>query len=200
MRTFIDLLIGLSLTRDHGRGGWLAARADVGEGDRVLDIGCGPGNGLLAATKRGATAIGLDPSPTMLGLAARRAPGALLLPASVEAIPLPCDSINVAWASGSFHHWPDPGAGLAEVARVLEPGGRVFIVERRATARGFHAKHAISHPRAEQLVDELGSAGFANATLETPLVGNRDLLVVSASAAGQRDRSAFRSKRGIVST
>ena len=192
MNTFLDLLTGISLLKDHGRADWLADTSGVGPGDRVLDVGCGPGNGLRAATARGATAIGLDPSPTMLALAARRAPGALLLPASVEAIPLPGDTVDVAWAVGSYHHWPDTAAGLAELHRVLRPGGRVFVVERATTehSHGPMAKHAITPVRAERLTTDLATAGFVDATVETAQVGRTQFLLVRALREEASERGA----------
>jgi ubiquinone/menaquinone biosynthesis C-methylase UbiE len=183
MRTLLDLITGLSLANDHGRSRWLADLAGVSDADVVLDIGCGPGTALVEATRRGATAIGLDPSPTMLWLAARRATGStLLLPGKVAAIPLPCGTATVAWATGSFHHWPDVDAALAEIHRVLAPNGRLFIVEREAKSHGLGAMHAVTPHRAEQLVEQLNRAGFVNVSVESARVGRADLLLVRALA------------------
>jgi ubiquinone/menaquinone biosynthesis C-methylase UbiE len=185
MRTVLDLITGLSLIRDHGRAEWLAETAAVGPGDTVLDVGCGPGNGLRAAARRGAKVIGLDPSPTMLWLAARRAAGTALLAAPVEAIPLPCGSVNVAWASGSFHHWPDVDAGLAEVARVLVPGGRLFIVERKAHGHGIAARHAISAASTDDLAARLSASEFTDiAVADTSPAGHPDLVMIHATVSG----------------
>ena len=51
--------------------------AEVGPGDRVVDIGCGPGTAVREAARRGATATGVDPSPIMLRIATRTEPGPL---------------------------------------------------------------------------------------------------------------------------
>ncbi|HZN13869.1 MAG TPA: methyltransferase domain-containing protein [Acidimicrobiales bacterium] len=178
MSALIDLMTGLSLTNDHGRGEWLAETAGVGPGDKVLDIGCGPGTALAAASRRGATAIGLDPSPTMLWLAARRNAGAILLAAGVDAIPLPCDSVTVAWASGSLHHWPDVDAGLAEVTRVLAPGGRLVIIERAGSGHRLIGAHAITPVRADGLVEKLTALGYSATTVERADIASRDMLLV----------------------
>jgi ubiquinone/menaquinone biosynthesis C-methylase UbiE len=185
MRTLLDLITGLSLANDHGRGEWMADATAVAPGDTVLDIGCGPGTGLQAAMQRGAAVIGLDPSPTMLWLAARRVPGAVLLAAAVDAIPLPCDSVNVAWASGSLHHWPDVDAGLTEVRRVLAPGGRLLIIERSGSGHGVRGSHAINPTQAEGLVEQLSRAGFVDAAVATPRIGKSEMLVVRANAPAE---------------
>jgi ubiquinone/menaquinone biosynthesis C-methylase UbiE len=178
-----DLITGLSLLNDHGRGRLLADAAELTADDRVLDIGCGTGNGLVAATARGATAIGLDPSPTMLWFAARRIERrcAVLLPAAVDAIPLPGDSVSVAWASGSLHHWPDVTAGLAEVRRVLAPGGRLLVLERETSGHGVIGSHGMSPARAGHLEQALADAGFRDVRGESVTTDGHAFLLVRAS-------------------
>ena len=196
MGILTDLITGLSLANDHGRSKWLADEAGLTETDVVLDIGCGPGTALAEIKRRGAKAIGLDPSPTMLWLAARRAgKNVVLLSGTAEDIALPCDSVTVAWATGSFHHWSDPDAGLAEVNRVLAPGGRLFIVEREANGRGFHAMHAISPVRAESLVEQLSAAGFVGARHEKVTLGKRPMLLARAAVPTDASKGQFGDKQ-----
>ena len=69
----LGLLAGLSLAFGRGRSARLVAGlAGVGPGDRVVDVGCGPGRFLREAAERGATPVGVDPSAQMRRLAARR--------------------------------------------------------------------------------------------------------------------------------
>jgi ubiquinone/menaquinone biosynthesis C-methylase UbiE len=168
-------LLGLVVgwTMSFGRGPstrLLVDLAGVGPGDRVVDIGCGPGLFLRAAAERGATAVGVDPSAQMRRLAQRRVPARLrpvvtVVEGTAEHLPLDDGAVTVAWAVASFHHWADPNAGLAEVRRVLAPGGRLLIAERLASRRGWFSGHALTWEAAERLAAQAERAGFAEVTL-----------------------------------
>lgn len=94
-------------------------------GDRVLDIGCGPGTAVRAAARTGAEAVGVDPSDTMLWLARKsNAARCTYYQGTAEALPLEDGSATIAWSIASVHHWSDVPGGLAEIVRVLAPGGR----------------------------------------------------------------------------
>ena len=184
-KTLVELALGLSFARREERPLVLADAAAVTAADRVLDIGCGPGTAVAEAVRRGASAVGLDPSSSMLWLTGRRTPSdrVTLLQGTVESIGLADCEVTVAWAAGSFHHWPDVARALAEVGRVLAPGGRLVILEREAHGHGFHAAHAISRDRAERLVGELAAAGFVDASVEAPTVDGAAHLIVRARLA-----------------
>jgi ubiquinone/menaquinone biosynthesis C-methylase UbiE len=99
----------------------------------VLEIGVGSGVNLPLYGPAVARVIGLDPSPRLLRLASRRAADAIvpvsLLRASAEHLPLAdavFDTIVMTWTLCSI---PNPIAALAEMRRVLKPGGRVLFVE-----------------------------------------------------------------------
>jgi ubiquinone/menaquinone biosynthesis C-methylase UbiE len=165
--------------------------AGVGPGDRVVDVGCGPGLFLKAAAERGATAVGVDPSVRMRRLALRRIPAGLrpavtVVDGAAEHLPLPDDSATVAWAVASFHHWSDPDAGLVEVRRVLAPGGRLLIAERLAGRRGWFRGHALTREAAEGLAAKLRRAGLAEVAVAGHHAGRRRLVVV----AGRRPAGA----------
>lgn len=109
-----------------------------GPGDRVLEIGCGPGTALAGAARGGATLLaGIDPSPVMLAQSRRRlrragAGGrADLRRAAAEAIPHPEASFTRVLSVHSLHHWDDVALGVREAARVLAPGGRLALADRR---------------------------------------------------------------------
>jgi arsenite methyltransferase len=111
--------------------------ADIREGDTVLDLGCGAGlDSLIAARRTGpsGTVVGVDFSSTMLDRArcAARDAGihnAVFCQAAAEALPLPDDSIAVALVNGIFNLNPARDAIFRELARVVEPGGRVYAAE-----------------------------------------------------------------------
>jgi ubiquinone/menaquinone biosynthesis C-methylase UbiE len=158
--------------------------AGVGPGDRVVDVGCGPGLFLRAAAERGATAVGVDPSVRMRRLALRRIPAGLrpavtVVDGAAERLPLADGSATVAWAVASFHHWSDPDAGLDEVRRVLAPGGRLLIAERLADQRGWFRGHALTWEAAEGLAAKVRRAGFAEVAVARHQAGRRQLVVVA---------------------
>jgi ubiquinone/menaquinone biosynthesis C-methylase UbiE len=101
------------------------------EGRRVLDVGCGTGTLTMALARRSARAIGVDPAPRMVAQAASKrgdAPVPFLV-ASAEALPFSNATFDGATASLTVHHWRDAERGLAEIARVLRPGGRLVIAD-----------------------------------------------------------------------
>ncbi|WP_259781674.1 class I SAM-dependent methyltransferase [Aestuariispira ectoiniformans] len=115
--------------------------------ETVLDIGCDSGSALRHACRflSSGQAIGIDPSPEMVQVAAKQSQNhrqhhdIRFETAGAEAIPLPDDSVDVALAINSLHHWQDRTGALAEVRRVLKPGGRMILVEEifADTARGM---------------------------------------------------------------
>ncbi|WLQ40805.1 arsenite methyltransferase [Streptomyces laculatispora] len=111
------------------------AVADLGEGDRVLDLGSGGGiDVLLSARRVGSTgkAYGLDMTEEMLALALanQKKAGATnveFLKGTIEAIPLPANTIDVVISNCVINLSTDKSAVFAETFRVLVPGGRIGI-------------------------------------------------------------------------
>src|SRR5919112_1302461 len=111
------------------------AVAELNEGERVLDLGSGGGIDVLLSAKRvGPTgrAIGLDMTDEMLALARRNAQEAgatnvEFLKGTIEAVPLPADSIDVVISNCVVNLAADKPAVFREIARVLRPGGRMGI-------------------------------------------------------------------------
>jgi ubiquinone/menaquinone biosynthesis C-methylase UbiE len=178
------LLIGMAMAVGRGRSVRLVADlAGVGPGDRVVDVGCGPGRFLWEAAERGATAVGVEPSSQLRRLAQRRTPERLgravtVVEGTAERLPLEDRSATVAWAVASFHHWSDPEAGLAELHRVLCPGGRLLIVERLTRPSAWFRRHALTWEQAERLATRLQLAGFADTTTARHRLGRRQLVLV----------------------
>jgi SAM-dependent methyltransferase len=182
----VGLLAGLTMAFGRGRSARLVADVTgVGPGDRVVDVGCGPGRFLREAGERGAEAVGVEPSGQMRRLAAWRTPAPLrtrvrVVDGTAERVPLDDGAATVAWAVASFHHWADPDAGLAELHRVLVPGGRLLIAERLARPGGWFKQHALSGEQGERLAAQAERAGFADVTVTEGAAGRRQLLLVSA--------------------
>lgn len=98
-------------------------------GGRVADVGCGIGTVLLELAERGAEPVGVDVSEAMLVEAERRAPGSELHAADAARLPFPDGSLAGYRAERVFQHVADPGPAFAEALRVLEPGGRIVLVD-----------------------------------------------------------------------
>lgn len=97
-------------------------------GRTLLDLGCGSGFWLGRYAGEAAEVIGVEPDPRLLPLAAARDPRARVLRGSAEHIPLPERSVDVVHARFAYFFPPGCDAGLAEVMRVLRPGGTLVVV------------------------------------------------------------------------
>jgi ubiquinone/menaquinone biosynthesis C-methylase UbiE len=109
-------------------------------GRRILDVGCGAGPLLAALRERGALVTGVDSSAKMLELArARLGDGPVLLPADLaDPLPFPDGAFDDVIACLVLHYLEDWKAPLAELRRVLAPGGRLIV--------------AVNHPWVYKLV------------------------------------------------
>lgn len=105
----------------------LLAAAGVGPGTRLLDVGCGTGELLADAAARGAAVAGADVAPAMAARARRAAPGADVRVADAEDLPWADGAFDVVAAVALLHLADDPGAAVAEAARVLAPGGLLAV-------------------------------------------------------------------------
>ncbi len=111
------------------------AVAELREGEVVLDLGSGGGIDVILSAKRvgpNGVAYGLDMTDEMLALARHNAEAAGItnvhfLKGVIEQIPLPAESVDVVISNCVINLSVDKAAVLAEVGRVLKPGGRIGI-------------------------------------------------------------------------
>ncbi|MBC3840228.1 class I SAM-dependent methyltransferase [Streptacidiphilus sp. 4-A2] len=101
--------------------------AGVGTGISVLEVGCGSGRLTAAALGRGARVTATDAVPGMVAVAAAAAPGALVRQAVLPGLPFPEAAFDAAVGAFVINHVAEPEAAVADLARVLRPGGRVAL-------------------------------------------------------------------------
>src|SRR5262249_11309176 len=134
---------------------FLVSRIDAGPGDRVLDVATG--TGMVArelVRQKGCTVVGVDQSPEMLA-EAQRAKGVELVEASAEELPFEDGEFDALTFTYLMRYVADPAATLAELARVVRPGGTVAGLE-------FGLPHGVWRPLWEAHVRvALPAAGLA---------------------------------------
>lgn len=106
---------------------------------RVLEVGCGTGLGLRELAARSEALWGIDPVAGSVQRSARRVPGAGLLVARAEYLPFVDDSFDCVVSSLVFCSVSEPLRGLAEIRRVLRPGGRLLMFEHVQARQPFAA-------------------------------------------------------------
>jgi len=121
----------------------IADLARLQPGEIVLDVGCGTGTLAMVARQRvgeiGRVA-GIDPSPQMIARASRKAVRRGLAidfqVGVIEHLSFPDQSFDVVLSTFMMHHLPDDlkRRGLAEIARVLKPGGRLLVLDMKGPA------------------------------------------------------------------
>lgn len=100
------------------------AVAELGGARRVLDIGCGDGQISRVLAETGCQVVGLDPTWNQINVAADRGGGAGYVQSGAGKLPFADDSFDAAVACLVFEHIDEVDAAIAEVARVLQPGGQ----------------------------------------------------------------------------
>ena len=175
------LLAGLTMIAGRREVARLAVQLTrVEPGDRVVDVGCGPGVAAREAARLGAEVTGVDPAAPMLGLArrlTRRRRAITWIEGTAEHLPLPDDSATVVWSIATVHHWHDIDQGVAEAGRVLGRGGRLLAIERRTRpgAKG-HASHGWTPEQADAFAER------CRAAVVTMRLHNTTMLAVPATA------------------
>ena len=173
---FIKLL-GLAVNGANSR--MIVETANIRTGDKVLDVGCGTGDLTLTAKNYAGAfgaAYGIDASPEGIDLARKKATRssieAVFEIGLIEKIPYPNATFDVVISRLVIHHLPDDlkQRGLAEVFRVLKPGGRVFLVDFKPPTNPIlvHVTSALvghktmMRSNVESILPMLSEAGFIN--------------------------------------
>lgn len=154
---------------------------DPKPGERILDVGCGPGvyvDELLAEVGPAGSVAGIDASPQMLAIAARRCEGrgdVSFHQADVTSLPFPDSAFDAAFSVQVMEYVADIGAALDELHRVVRPGGRVVVwdtdwatvtwhssdPQRMARVLAAWDEHLADPSLPRTLASRLRAAGFA---------------------------------------
>lgn len=147
---------------------------------RMLELGCGNGGGLAYLHQHYAPAslTGIDLDPAQIALArstlAHLSEPAALHVGSAERIPLPAQTCDIVFSGGCLHHVPHWQQAVAEVRRLLQPGGRFYLLEFYRPFLEFPLiRYTLPHPPQRfthaELLTELTRQGFEIlGTLPTP--------------------------------
>ena len=151
--------------------------ARIQPGEQVLDVGCGTGTLAMEVARRVGRAgrvAGVDPGTEQIARArakaARRNVPIEFQIGVIEQLPFPDQTFDVVFSTLMMHHLPASlkRQGLAEIARVLKPGGRLVIAdfkrkqERTGQAARFHAGGSSM----QDLADIVSEAGFEHLEIE----------------------------------
>lgn len=140
--------------------------AELGAARAILEIGTGTGALIPCLLERAPAArlVSLDLAHAMLCQAHQRCPGARLVQGDVHALPFPAaaHSFDLVVCHNSFPHFADKRRALAEIGRVLRPGGQILILHNNSRARVNAIHSQAGAPIAE---DFLPSGGEMRALL-----------------------------------
>jgi ubiquinone/menaquinone biosynthesis C-methylase UbiE len=173
---------------------------DAHAGERVIDIGAGMGAGAMTAARTGAHVLAVEPTPFMRRtlqlrrLVSRNRSNVEVLDGTAELLPADDRTIDAIFAVNTMHHWNDVESGVAEIARVLRPGGRVVLVDELFTDPShpdheqFGADHGPEHHgftmvEADQMRDLFRAAGLTDVDTSNQRLADRPVIRVTVRSA-----------------
>lgn len=144
---------------------WALAAADVRRGEACVDLGSGTGTmtrRLAALAGPDVPVVGVEPNAVLRAVAEERAREQGVEARFVEGlateIPLPDASVDLVWCERVLQHVPDAASAVAEIARVLRPGGRALLLD---SDHGSHVESDLE-PEVERALLDAFLAQMAN--------------------------------------
>ncbi len=169
----------------------------------VLDAACGTGRYSAYLAARGHRIIGVDRSPAMLAKAHRKLPQSEFHEGDLEALPLETGSVDVAVCALAMVHLSEVGKAVAELARVVRPGGRVIISDvhpfivllgwqaQFRTARGGTGFMRLHPHMASDYCQASAAAGLRVRSCHEPQLTAEAAVTVAAERLPEANRAAW---------
>ena len=170
------------------------------EGEQCIDIGAGVGAGAVVAARTGATVMAAEPTPFLRRVLVgrrwlqRHRIVLNVVDGTAESLPVADASIDAIWAVNTMHHWLSLEQGVAEIARVLRPGGRMVLVDESfldpthpeykrfaADSDGDH-HHGFTMVGAEQMRGLFAAAGLEGVETSNRQLAGRPVIAVTLTA------------------
>ncbi|HTK06393.1 MAG TPA: class I SAM-dependent methyltransferase [Ktedonobacteraceae bacterium] len=191
----LGYFVGAQMVRQHEpEMQWTLSLLSLKSTDHVLEIGCGAGRALEIVTAQvpAGHVSGIDYSPTMIEASRRRNSRAIamghleLFQADVMQLPFADASFDTIWSIHSIYFWPDRDRALAEIARVLKPGG-LLVLTFSPGKTGTQAVNDILTMVEEQQIPTMRQLGFSNVSLQQ---GPASRQFRTSAVAGQKERAS----------
>ena len=174
--------------------GWSLAAAQLLPGLTVLDVGSGTGTmsrhfaGVVRAGGADGRVVGVEPNPVLRRIAEERAAAAEVAVEFIDAdatdLPFDDGSIDAVWCERVLQHLPDAQAAIAEIARVLKPGGRALLIDSDHETRvDSDIEPAVARAIAEAFVGQLANPSAARHIRRQALAAGLDVAADVGSSA-----------------
>jgi ubiquinone/menaquinone biosynthesis C-methylase UbiE len=166
---WLGAVVGMLMAIKNGeRSEWVLSQLAIAPGERLLEVGYGPGVDVARAAAAGASVAGIDASDVMLRQAVRRNSDAIregrvdLRRGAMPHLPFGDRSFDKAYSINSYQFWPHKARAVAELRRVVRPGGLVVVA---VQPRNKGATNDTSQQTGAELVRVMTEARFGSVKL-----------------------------------